>query len=380
MQRIDKGMSEVLKADVRVIASSKNWIESEAVEQLRAAARLEGMRTAIGYPDLHPGKGSPVGAAFVTREVIYPYLIGNDIGCGMAFFQTDLLRRKAKVDRWMERLDGLEREWEGNTAERLEAAGVRRSPFDAALGTIGGGNHFAELQGVDEVREREDFAGLGLDKDHLFVLVHSGSRGLGESILRGYVEKHAAGGVAAESEDGAKYLESHDEAVRWARANRELIAARFMEALGGEPALVWDGCHNSMTRKGEAAWLHRKGAAPAESGMAVIPGSRGTLSYLVKVLGDPAEFGWSLAHGAGRKWSRSETRGRIRDRYEVSELVQTPLGGRVICENRELLYEEAPEAYKKIEVVVQDLVEAGMVRVVATLRPMITYKTRAVKR
>ncbi|MGO8926467.1 MAG: RtcB family protein [Limisphaerales bacterium] len=86
---------------------------------------------------------------------------------------------------------------------------------------------------------------------------------------------------------------------------------------------------------------------------------------------------WSLAHGAGRKWARSETRLRMRERFGTHQLTQTPLGGRVICERRELLYEEAPAAYKNIENVVQDLVDARLVSVIATFRPLLTYKTRA---
>jgi release factor H-coupled RctB family protein len=107
---------------------------------------------------------------------------------------------------------------------------------------------------------------------------------------------------------------------------------------------------------------------------------RGTLTYLVQPLLCNESHAWSLAHGAGRKWSRSDTRQRIRERFRVSELVQTPLGGRVICEQRELLYEEAPAAYKNINKVVQDLVAAGLVSVVATLRPLLTYKTRGIRR
>jgi release factor H-coupled RctB family protein len=112
----------------------------------------------------------------------------------------------------------------------------------------------------------------------------------------------------------------------------------------------------------------------------VIPGSRGSFSYLVKPIGDGESHAWSLAHGAGRKWARSETRLRMRERFDPHQLVQTPLGGRVICEQRDLLYEEAPAAYKNIKVVVQDLVDAGLASVIATFRPLLTYKTRAVRR
>ena len=85
------------------------------------------------------------------------------------------------------------------------------------------------------------------------------------------------------------------------------------------------------------------------SELVVIPGSRGSLSYLVKPMGDGESHAWSLAHGAGRKWARSDARQRMRERFGMHQLVQTPLGGRVICEERDLLYEEAPAAYKNIE-------------------------------
>jgi release factor H-coupled RctB family protein len=112
----------------------------------------------------------------------------------------------------------------------------------------------------------------------------------------------------------------------------------------------------------------------------VIPGSRGSLSYLAKVISNSETHAWSLAHGAGRKWSRSESRLRMRERFGARQLVQTALGSRVICEDRDLLYEEAPAAYKNIETVIEDLVDAGLISVVATFRPLVTYKTRELHR
>jgi release factor H-coupled RctB family protein len=104
------------------------------------------------------------------------------------------------------------------------------------------------------------------------------------------------------------------------------------------------------------------------------------MTYIVKPIGDGASHAWSVAHGAGRKWARSEARLRMRERFGTDQLVQTALGGRVICEERDLLYEEAPAAYKNINTVVQDLVEAGLVSVIATFRPLLTYKTRKLRR
>ncbi|MCC6822709.1 MAG: RNA ligase RtcB family protein [Verrucomicrobia subdivision 3 bacterium] len=372
-------MNTSTETQVRLFASAQSWIEGEAVRQLYATAKLDGIRHAVGFPDLHPGKGSPVGAAFMTEGVIYPHLIGGDIGCGMALFKTDLVRRDAKLDRWARLPFNLEHPWEQFVSDFLAEHDLESTEFDAALGTIGGGNHFAELQTVEQVLDVAAFKKLGLGKQQLVVLVHSGSRGLGESILRAHVDQHFGEGVEAESFAAEEYLRGHDFAVRWAKTNRELIARRFAATLGAEAECLWDGCHNSITRQ-EAGWIHRKGAVAADGDFVLIPGSRGTLSYLVKPIGDGESHAWSLAHGAGRKWARSDARQRMRERFGMHQLVQTPLGGRVICEERDLLYEEAPAAYKNIEAVVHDLVAAGLVSVIATLRPLLTYKTRKLRR
>jgi release factor H-coupled RctB family protein len=376
-------MNTLTETQVRLFASAQSWIEGEAVRQLYATAKLDGIRDAVGFPDLHPGKGSPVGAAFVTEGVIYPHLIGGDIGCGMALFKTDLVRRDAKLDRWAALRFNLEHAWDEFISDFLAEHDLESTEFDSALGTIGGGNHFAELQTVEEVLNPREFRKLGVGKQQLVALVHSGSRGLGESILRSHVAQHFGDGVEADSFAAAEYLRGHDFAVRWAKANRELIARRFIATLGAEAECLWDGCHNSITgheSDSDEVWVHRKGAVPAESSFVVIPGSRGVLSYLVKPTGDGESHAWSVAHGAGRKWARSEARLRMRERFGMHYLVQTQLGGRVVCEERDLLYEEAPAAYKNIEAVIQDLVDAGLVSVVATFRPLLTYKTRKLRR
>src|SRR5262249_25510858 len=159
--------------------------------------------------------------------------------------------------------------------------------------------------------DAREFKKLGLSKDQLVVLVHSGSRGLGETILQSSVHQNSSAGLKADSPAGKNYLRDHDFAVRWAKANRELIARRFATALGAEAKCLWDGCHNSITlsppasapfshRKGEGGgkrlWVHRKGAVTGESSCLVIPGSRGSLAYLVKPLAEGERYAWSLAH------------------------------------------------------------------------------------
>ena len=114
----------------------------------------------------------------------------------------------------------------------IASTGLDSTRFDSALGTIGGGNHFAELQAIEKVYDTGAFEALELEKDNLCLLVHSGSRGLGESVLREYVEEHGASGVSAESAAAQAYLAGHDQAVHWAEENRALIAERFLECLG----------------------------------------------------------------------------------------------------------------------------------------------------
>ena len=363
----------------RVIASAQSWIEGEAVRQLQQTASLPGMQLAVGMPDLHPGRGTPIGAAFASAGVLFPFLVGSDIGCGMGLWQTDLSRRKVKRDRWVERLRGLEGRWSG-AQEHLLAAGLPQDLWPDSMGTIGSGNHFAEVQQVEEVADEAAFTLLGLEKDKLLLMVHSGSRGLGEEILRRHTDKHAAAPLHEGTEDAIDYLAAHDQAVKWASANRAGIAHRILDRLSAAGPRIVDINHNFVAREklgDQDVFVHRKGAAPTNAGPVVIPGSRGALSYLVLPTGDGEKNLRSLAHGAGRKYTRHEAKARLRDRYRAEDLVQTALGSAVICEDRDLLFEEAPEAYKKIDQVVGDLVDAGVAKVVATFRPVITYKMRA---
>ena len=337
------------------------------------------MKIAVGLPDLHPGKWSPIGAAFASEGWIYPALAGNDIGCGIGLWKTGLSRKKIKREAWADRLRHLDDAWDGDACELLATRGLEAAGFESSLGTIGGGNHFAELQAVKSVEDCAAAGRLCLSEDAVYLCVHSGSRGFGEAILRAHIVEHAGAGLPAASTGGRHYLEEHYRAVRWAAVNRELIARRILERLRTEGGPVVDSCHNSLERcefGGRECWLHRKGAAPSTAGAVVIPGSRGAASYLVAPR-DPGErSAWSLAHGAGRKWSRSDSRGRLEKRFTVRDLERTELGSHVICEDRDLLYEEAPQAYKNIATVVGDLVDHSLADVVAVLEPLVTYKVR----
>jgi release factor H-coupled RctB family protein len=362
-----------------IFASERNWIEGDAIRQLKQTAELPGMVAAIGMPDLHPGKGCPVGAAFLTQGRIYPHLVGNDVGCGMALWKTNIKRQKIKRDKWAKKLVGLESPWEGDSDTWLSKYNIVSSAYDQALGTIGGGNHFAEIQVIEKIYEQDIFDRLKLNKNVVMLLVHSGSRGIGEALLWDHAAKYGARGLVLPSEEAEQYLEQHKYALKWAEANRALIAHRLAEQLRCECEKVLDVSHNSISQvemDGQQLWLHRKGAAPSDGGPVVIPGTRGSLSYLVMPTGNQQANAWSVAHGAGRKWNRSSAKGRLQGKYTAKSLTQTEIGSYVICEDKGLLFEEAPQAYKKIDVVIDDMVSAGLIHVIVTLKPVITYKVR----
>jgi len=374
---------------VSLIASKETWIEGVAIEQLMKTSELTGMHRVAGMPDLHPGRGYPIGAAFFTTNKIYPALVGNDIGCGMALWQTSAKVSKVNLDKLAKKFERVEEplddSWQSIIHGRKLDKGISNNSYDRALGTIGGGNHFAEFQAIDEIYDPVILDELGLNKKHLQLLVHSGSRGLGQSILLEHVAKHNHDGLGIENEDFYKYINQHDEAVRWAELNRELIARRFLEAIRANGNCALDINHNLVSAKiidDCDGWLHRKGATPSDQGYVVIPGSRGDYSYLVKPTKETeASIDilnmslFSLAHGAGRKWQRGECHGRLGHKYKREDLIRTALGSRVVCGNKELLYDEAPQAYKKCESVISDMVDAGLIEVVARLRPVLTFKT-----
>ena len=380
-----------------VVASDNLWLEDAALQQLAITSRLPGMRRAVGLPDLHPGRGYPVGAAFFSAGRFYPALCGGDIGCGVGLWQTDLAVSKVRLDKLdkqignldgppseeeLERLDALAPGLDAELAAlagRLRDAGLDPASM-RALGTIGLGNHFVELQAVVEVDEPALFEGAGLVGRALQLVVHSGSRGLGGAILRAHVDKHGHAGLAEGTPEARAYLLQHDVALAYARLNRKMIALRVRQRLRCEAEPVLDVHHNLVTPdviEGEAGWLHRKGANPADAGPVLLPGSRDDHSYLIRPLpvADSVSL-QSLAHGAGRKWARGDCKARLERKATPAQLERTSFGGRVICADRALIYEEAPQAYKDACSVLGSMVDAGLVRVMAKSRPVLTYKTR----
>jgi release factor H-coupled RctB family protein len=382
---------------VAIIASDRLWLEDAAVQQTKTTSQLAGMQRVVGLPDLHPGRGYPVGAAFFSTGRFYPALVGNDIGCGMALWQTDIVAGKArldKIDKQIGNLDDIIEHEEWDLLERRDpqlkdriaavSAALTQAGLDPShlrsLGTIGRGNHFAELQVVDAVECADTVAQAGIAPKRLQLLVHSGSRGLGQAVLRSHVDAFSHAGLAQGAPEAASYLAQHDAALRFAHLNRHLIAARIFQRLRCEGTLVLEIDHNTVLPAnvdGQQGWLHRKGATPSDQGLVMLPGSRDDYSYLLEPLADAGSLSlYSLAHGAGRKWQRTDCKARLERIATPGQLSRTAMGGRVICNDRALIYEEAPQAYKNVDSVLGCLVGAGLVRVIARSKPVLTYKTR----
>ena len=380
-----------------VVASPRLWLEGAAVQQLIKTSQLPGMVRAVGMPDLHPGRGYPVGAAFFSTGRFYPVLVGSDIGCGVSVWSTDLpvARHKLdKLDRLIGNLDGPVTDAEldrivdafpdaqrrlSALEENLAAAGLDTKHLRAA-GTIGRGNHFAEIQRLERLVDGAGLPDALADPKRLQLVVHSGSRGLGESILREHVEAFGHEGLDEDGDAARAYLARHAAAVMFAETNRWLIAARICVRLGADAVPQVDINHNTVTREcfdGVWGWVHRKGATPMAGELVLIPGSRDHLSYLVAPLAAAAAASLgSLAHGAGRKWQRSDCKGRLAKSGLLKDLDKGALGSRIICKDKDLVYEEAGAAYKPIDTVMDSLVGAGLVTIVAAFRPVLTYKTR----
>ncbi|OFO67186.1 RNA ligase RtcB family protein [Neisseria sp. HMSC065C04] len=364
---------------IQIIADSNTWIEGNAVAQLKTTARLPHMLRVAGMPDLHAGRGYPVGAAFFSDRHFYPALIGNDIGCGMAFWQTDLRAAKLKPAKLAKQLGNIDTPLDKDEQVDLlgDAVDTRQFSDGLAVGTIGGGNHFAELQTVDTVY-RADLLPPDFDENHLQLLVHSGSRGLGQQILQRHIAAFGHQGLAEEGEAAAAYFAEHQAALEFASLNRRLIAARMLDRWRAEGTCLLDVHHNFLEQTeidGITGWLHRKGATPTDKGLVMIPGSRGDYSYLVRPAEDCQISLNTLAHGAGRKWQRGECKGRLSHKYTADSLRQTEFGSVVVCQDKALIFEEAPQAYKSIDSVIAAMKNAGLIELVARFKPVLTYKT-----
>lgn len=351
--------------NINIITNQKNWMESAAINQLKHISQYEGVIKAVGLPDLHAGR-SPVGIAIITEGYIYPYLVGSDAGCGMGLFDTGIALKKFKMEQWQTRLNYIRELGDIETENPYD----EESPI-LDLGTIGGGNHFAEFQKVETIYNKDEFNKVNTG-ENIFLLVHSGSRGYGYQIMSQFASEKD---YDANSYDAIEYLNYHNHAILWAERNRKIVANKLIDWLGfGSEAETVIDCKHNFIEKIDNQYIHRKGATSSTEGLIVIPGSRGTLTYIVKPIGDTEKSAYSLSHGAGRKWARSLCKSRIKNKYDRDTIRQTALKSKVVCHDTDLLYQEAPEAYKNIGDIINVLLEHELIEIVATLRPLITFK------
>lgn len=356
-------------APIRVWATT---LDEATIHQLRRiAAQPYVVHHVAAMADAHVSEGVAVGTVFATTNTVVPHALGGDLGCGMAAVRLDLAPDvAAAIDtRALERvIADLGRAIPTGHAVHRRGIAVPDALFEAPLstrtldrtrealaakhlGTLGGGNHFVELE--------RDAEGA------IWLLVHSGSRGLGAAIAAHHTK--AAANVAADGAgelrglstnevEGASYLADLEWALAFARANRRALTSKALEVIADllhVPLLasaveeVVEIHHNFVAREtwfGRELLVHRKGAVSVPRGaLALIPGSMGTASYLVEGLGNEDAFG-SCSHGAGRVMRRSEAR------KAISPAALARSMRRVVypVHLARSLVEESPDAYRDI--------------------------------
>jgi len=465
-RRIDPQRAEIprdeargMRVPARVFADDQLLAQMQrdrSLHQLANVATLPGVYGAVlGMPDMHEGYGFPVGGVAGTvlpDGVISPGGIGFDINCGVRLLTSDLQREdlQPKLEALVHELSrsipagfgrGGRLGLEGGALDRLLSEGcealVREHGLglpedldfiesggalagaDAAavsdrakergadqVGTLGGGNHFLEIQVVKQVHDQRAARAMGLSEGQVTVLIHSGSRGLGHQVCTDYVrlmdQSVARHGIVLpdrqlacaplSSPEGARYFAAMCAAANFGFCNRQAISHRVREVFrrvvgrDRELRLVYDVTHNTAKIEQHGArklCVHRKGAtrafgpssqelAPAYRGVGqpvLIPGSMGTASFVLVGTDEASLLSLSsCCHGAGRAMSRSAakkavTGGDLRRELEARGIV-------VRCPSAAELAEEAPLAYKDVDRVVEVVHAAGIARKVARLEPL----------
>ena len=436
--------------------------EDQSLQQVANVACLPGIvKHSLAMPDIHWGYGFPIGgvAAFDAEDgVISPGGVGYDINCGVRLLRsdldagaaadrietlveglfhalpsgvgssrsdvvldrgelTDLLREGAGwlVERGYGRSEDLQTIEAGGRLEGADPGALSERALDRGknqVGTLGSGNHFAEVQAVEEVYDEAAADAFGLEPGKAAFMIHSGSRGLGYQICDDYLETmiDAAGKYGIDlpdrqlccapvpSEEGQRYLRAMACGANYAFANRQMMAHKarnvfaqlFGDAAGESMHTVYDVCHNIAKFEehevdGETRRLcvHRKGATRAfppgheelpgryrEIGQPVlVPGDMGRYSYVA--VGTPEGYGetfGSSCHGAGRLKSRTQSRRDTEGRSLFREFRDQ--GIYVRSDKRSTVAEEVPEAYKDVKNVMDVVAAAGIGRPVARLRPL----------
>jgi tRNA-splicing ligase RtcB len=372
-------------------------IEDSAKVQVKNLSSLPFIHNHVAVmPDCHTGYGMPIGGVIMTKGVVIPNAVGVDIGCGMTAvklpinrdthptfgttdlkFIMDIIRDEVPVGfkkhKYPQETKYMPKGLAGPVAKREYINALK------SMGTLGGGNHFIEIQ---------------IDEDtNIWVMVHSGSRNLGKQVADHYnnlaveLNEKYYSQVDKKSElaflplntiEGLDYIREMDYCVQFAKANRKLMLQRIVEIFYRHIELTEDTdepiecCHNYAAVEhhlGLNGWVHRKGATRAREGeLGIIPGSQGTKSYIVKGRGNKLSF-MSCSHGAGRIMGRNQARKTLSLEAEQQKLdTQGILHS--IRDTKDL--DEATSAYKDIDTVMAN--QTDLVDVVHTLKPIAVIK------
>lgn len=367
----------------------KMWLENLDERAWEEVSNLANFPFAYHHiammPDAHAGAGMPIGAVLAVKDVVIPNAVGEDAGCGITAVQTNVLVSDLSPDvlrkqimRNIRKAIPIGRDEHKQKQSELylpdsrylEKTVVCQRRLQSALkqiGTLGGGNHFIELQ--------KDTDG------YLWIMIHSGSRGLGGKVAEYYVQKaemfaqmyqcpypavaQRLAYLPVDSREGQDYWNEMKYCVDFAKASRRLMKNRIQEIVketipNAEFPVYYDTPHNYAAKEchfGEYVIIHRKGAARATKGeIGIIPGSQGTKSYIVRGLGNPDSF-CSSSHGAGRVMSRSRALHELSLEQEIKRLDEQ---GIIHAVRFQKDLEEAAGAYKNIHIVMEnqkDLVE-----------------------
>lgn len=399
------GIQKILNSDAEYGVPVKiftNDIDSESIEQLKKMAQLQFVYSHIAVmPDVHVGKGATVGSVIPTKNAIIPAAVGVDIGCGMNAIRLNLkasqlpdnltplrhaIERKVPVGFELHKQVKAKASTIIPLEKRLQPI-INKHPglirmlrmFDATwqkqLGTLGGGNHFIELC-LDENQD-------------VWVMLHSGSRGLGNVIGTYFIElakkeaQHRFGHVPDKDlsyfAEGSNSFNDYVEAVEWAQEyafeNRREMMRLILEAI--RPLLPpfqmtkeAINCHHNYVSKenhyGEDLLITRKGAIRAGlDELGIIPGSMGARSFIVKGKANPESF-CSCSHGAGRKMSRS----KAKLLFSQDDLIQQTQG--IECRKDSGVIDEIPGAYKDIDQVMAN--QSDLIEIVHTLKQILCIK------
>ncbi len=385
-------MKQVITTEKKPIKLWLDDMEEGALAQAKNLANLPFTFKHIAImPDSHQGYGMPIGGVLATNNVVIPNAVGVDIGCGMCAMKTDIkevnIKQLKSIIRIGRKLIPVGFKWHNNVQDELLMPDYHGGLFivnqhyekaTKQIGTLGGGNHFIEIQ-------------KGSD-GFIWVMIHSGSRNLGYKVAEHYnniakklnrsyhsiVTKNMdLAFLPIESDEAKNYLNEMKYCVEFALANRMLMMNRMIEAFKKvigpfEHDEIINESHNFAAWEnhfGENVMVHRKGATRAYKGeLGMIPGSQGTKSFIVRGLGNPESFK-SCSHGAGRKLGRKQAQRELNLQHEIKLLNNQ---GIIHSIHKQKDLDEASGAYKDIDVVMEN--QKDLAEIVVELRPLAVLK------